>query len=463
VRERIVAGGSVAALVAADALAARGEAVRLLLPERGVGGGFAPIERDGRVLELGVRLLELAYEGVDAASVPPLADYRPAIGGHRPYVPLVDRWVRELLGERVVEVERPRMFFDGAVHDDLYFTTDPLALREALDDGERAAILAEARAARAAAGSDAGLLDPAQAATLAALTTDEASLRNHGPTLHDRLIAPLAGKLVPGGGGRVLATYRRKIWVPLFWPATIAQACNGGQVAFAPSRPFHTVAPNGCCDLVGVLRERLQARGATVETAGRLESVAARADGDVALGFSALGEVSARRPVLGPGPGELFAAIGADYAPEQARSVICWVEARPEDLAWRPSLLNVVDPDVPAVRVSAGGRGAPGTALLTVELRHDVAEADIAEAATRSLARVGLVGPDADLNVVMSAAAPTFALPTADTLEAFERARGALAALGLDALVVGGAADFGADALGEQIVHGLQAAEALGS
>jgi hypothetical protein len=460
VTERVVVGGSVAALVTADALAALGEDVRLLLPERGVGGGFAAIERGGRVLELGVRLLELGYEDADP-TVPPLHDYRPALGAHRRYAPLVERWVLDLLGDRVAEVERPRMFFDGRVVDDLYFTTDPLALREALSMPERAVIAAEAGAARAAAGSDAGLLDPSAAAALAGLSAGEASRRNHGPTFHKRFIAPIADKLVPGGAEDVLATYRRKIWVPLFWPGTLAQACGEGNVAFSPVRPFHTVTPTGCCGLVDAILVRLRERGVRVEVAGRLEQLAAGRDGTVELRFSGAGSIRAEHPVLGSGPAELFTAAGAEYEPAQARSVICWVEALPQDLRWAPSLLNIVDPEIPALRVSSGGRGAAGTHLLTVEMRHDLAQDAIAPAALESLKRTDLLTPGAEVHVVMSAAAPTFPLPTADSVAQFASAQRTLAALQLNAEIVGGAADFGADALGEQIVQGLRAAEVL--
>jgi hypothetical protein len=466
--ERVVVGGSIAALVAADALTAQGESVRLLAPERGVGGGFAPIRREGRVLELGVRLLELTYEGV-GHTPPPLSDYRPGVGAHRPYAPLIEAWVRDLLGERVVEAPRPRMFFDGRIVDDLYFTTDALALREALGEQERATIVAEARAAQAATGSDAGLLDATHSLELAALSADEASLRNHGSTFHDRLIAPIAEKTVPGGGRDVLASMRRKIWIPLFWPATLAQACNGGNVAFRPERPFHTVAPDGCGGIVDALLERIESGGARVQSAGRLESLSSAGAGagaggreeSVELTFSSAGPVSACRPVLGSAPSELFAAIGADYAPTSARSVICWLEAQPEDLAQVPSLLNIVDADIPALRVSCSGRGAPGTQLLTVELRHDLPEEEIAPAAIAALHRTGLLREDADVHVVMSAAAPTFPLPTRENAERFAAAHAALAELDLDAEIVGGASDFGADALGEQIVQGLRAAEAL--
>ena len=58
----VVVGGSVASLVAADALAAAGRSVELHLPESGVGGGFTPITLSGRRLELGARLIELSYD-----------------------------------------------------------------------------------------------------------------------------------------------------------------------------------------------------------------------------------------------------------------------------------------------------------------------------------------------------------------------------------------------------------------
>jgi NAD(P)-binding Rossmann-like domain len=458
--ERIVVGGSIASLVAADELSGRGQRVRLLAPERGLGGGFASIRRDGRVLELGVRFLELAYEGVDDAP-PPLAHYRPGVGAHRPYAALIERWVGELLGERVVEVGRPRMFFDGRMVDDVYFTTDPLALREALGKDERERIVDEAREAGAALGSDAGLLDDAHAHELERISAAEASRRNHGRTFHERVIAPMAEKVVAGGGEGVMAQLRRKIWMPLFWPATLAQACDGGEVAFRPKRPFHTVAPDGCGGLVDALVERIQQRGGQVQSAGRLERVASGADGDVELTFSAVGPVRAWRPVLGSAPGELFGAGGAAYEPDLARSVICWLEASPEDLAEVPSLVNVVDPEIPAVRVSSSGRGAPGTRLLTVEMRHDLLEEEIGRWAIAALHRTGLLREGADAHVAMSAAAATFPLPTRENAERFAHAQAAFAELGLDAEVVGGGTDFGADALGEQIVQGLRAAEAL--
>ena len=69
----VVVGGSVAALVTADAVSAAGPPVELHLPARGVGSGFLPIRHSDRLLELGPRLIELAYafEQASRRRVPP--------------------------------------------------------------------------------------------------------------------------------------------------------------------------------------------------------------------------------------------------------------------------------------------------------------------------------------------------------------------------------------------------------
>src|SRR5829696_310832 len=111
---RVVIGGTPAAMVAVDALGAAGVPVRWLAPERGIGRGFAAMPRDGRTLQLGVRLLELGYE--DDAAPPPLSDYRPATSGHRPFTPLLRAWVEQLAGERLREIAPPRVVLDGMLH-----------------------------------------------------------------------------------------------------------------------------------------------------------------------------------------------------------------------------------------------------------------------------------------------------------------------------------------------------------
>jgi len=450
-----VVGGSVSGLVAADALARAGRDVRLLLPARGVGGGFLPMRRDGRRLELGVRALELGYE--DDAPAPPLDRYAPGVGGHRPYTTLIRDWVRQLVGDRLRDLEAPQMVVDGTRHDDIYFTVDLTGLPAILGPQRTAEVAREAAAARLAHGDDGVLPDPGE------LTLEQASLTNHGPTLHEALIAPIADKFLADGAARTLAMLRRKVWMPLFWPRTVVEACTAAGPAFRPARRFETVGDDGAGAVVEALLDRLRATPrVSIEQCGPLTGARAvrdaRGDTAVDLDIADRGTLRASRPVLATAPRELFGAAGHPYAPERARSVIAWLEA---EIDAPPALTHVVDPANPVVRLSDSGPGSDGrTRVLCVELRHDLAPETIIDAARVGLVDAGLLDAATPLTPVFSGALETFDAPTAATRDAHAAALQHLNAAGLDALVVGGATAPGADAFNEQVVAGLAAAEA---
>jgi hypothetical protein len=458
-REQIVVGGTVAALVAADAIAATGRPVALLAPEHGMGGGFAARRHEGRTLEMGVRLLELSFEGDGPnAAAPPLRDYRPGVGGHRAWAPLVGTWVRELVGDRLREIDRPSMVLDGRRVDDVLFTVDLSSLPVTLNVGERRRMLAEALRALGRTGEDAGLLAPRHAARLEGLTLEQASIINHGRRFHERVIAPLCDKVLPGGGASVAASLRRKAWAPLFYPRTLVQALAGEPIGFRPSRPLHTVTPAGCGAVVDALLDRLRAHpGVTITTTGPLQRIASGERGRVELQFADHPPVIARRPVLAVAPGELMAAAGIPYEVDRVRTVVAWLEADAEAAAAVPELLHVLDAGNPVLRVSRGGAPSdPERALLTVEMRHDVAQEQAAEQAARGLVAAGLMDPGTAIAPVIAMARPTFAVPSRETLMAFAAARASFDALELDVELAGGALDVTADTLNDQILHGLR-------
>ena len=453
---RLVVGGTVAALAAADALAAAGRPVRLLLPQRGVGGGFLPLERGGRRLELGMRVLELHYEGT--GDPPPLAAYRPDDEGHRPFVALVDAWVRDLVGaDAVVPVEEPASWMGGRLGPEVLLSSD-LSRAAELVGTDDARLVAEQAARAALEHGDAGWLAGGESSRLAAVGFDEASLHQHGDRFHELFLAPFTAKIRPGGGADVLASLRRKLWVPLFWPRTVAEAFAGQPVGFVPERPLTVVRPGGMGPVLRALLDRLRERQVPVETYDRLTGVAPEGSA-VRLTFADGREETASRPVLGVSAGELFAAAGAEYAPDRLRSVLAWVGVREDDLGTLPGFVHVLDPDVPAYRVTPGERGDDGVRVVCVELAHDVPAEDAAATAVAVLRATGLLREGAggtDLGVFSG---PTFTDPTAANVARHAAALTAWRDLGADALVVGGAESFGADSFNEQVLQGLHAAE----
>jgi hypothetical protein len=109
------------------------------------------------------------------------------------------------------------------------------------------------------------------------------------------------------------------------------------------------------------------------------------------------------------------------------------------------------------LRVSRGGAGGPGRALLTVELRHDADPDTLDAAAGDGLVAAGLLAGDVAADTVMVARRPTFPVPDRATLTAFATARERFDALGLDVELAGGVLDVTADTLNDQILQGLRA------
>lgn len=447
----VVAGGTIAALVAADAAAAAGAEVELLLPHKNVGGGFVPVRLGERRLERGLRALELHYEGT--GDPPPLEAYDAAGAGHRPFARTVEAYVRELAGEDLVELGRPRLWWRGRLGEELITTCDLSGLRDYLTEEEARTVLAQAT------GSAAGLLDPRHAAALAHTSIASASREQHGAFLHAGLVAPLAAKLRPEGGDDVPASLRRKLWLPLFHPRTLREAAGGGPIGFRPERPFHGIAPGGAGEVVTRLLARLEAAPAvTVRRVDGIAGVAAGpGPGQVQITPAGGPPVLTRTTILALAPGELFAAAGVPYAPDRVHSVLAWAEVADDDVLELPAFVHVADPDVPVFRLSRGEH-RDGRVTVCVELAHDVAKEEAAAAAAAALTRLGIVREGAAVEHIAAFAGSTFTAPTFAGRDAFTQARAAYDALELAALTPGGSEAFGADSLNEQIMQGLQAA-----
>ncbi|MGY1820328.1 hypothetical protein [Geodermatophilus sp. SYSU D00079] len=456
---QVVVGGTVAALAAADALAARGREVRLFLPRKGVGGGFLPLVREGQSLELGMRVLELRYEGVGAP--PPLEEYRPAGEGHRPFVGILDRWVRDLVGDDgLVEIDPPASWLGGRLGPEVLLQSDLTSAAGLVPSGVALRIAQEAAAIAAESGA-AGWLSADAGPTLWRRGFDEASLHQHGRTFHEVFLAPFTAKIRPAGGRDVLAALRRKLWVPLFWPRTVAEAFAGRPVGFVPDRPLTVARPGGVGPVVRALLARLRASTAEVAEVDGLTSITREGAG-VRVEFADGRVESVHRPVLGLSAGDLFRAAGIDHAPARVRSVLAWLAIRESDLTALPGFVHVLDPDVPAYRVTAGALDeATGTRVLCVELAHDVPPDEAGATARRVVERVGLCADGAPVRELAVFAGPTFTDPTADTVERHAAAVRRWDELDVHATVVGGALAHGYDSFNEQVLQGLQAAEQL--
>lgn len=457
----VVVGGSVAALVTADALASRGATVELHLPERGVGGSFVPVVIGERRLDLGPRLIELSYDGAVGAS-PPLSAYRAGPHGHRPYLQLIDALVRDLVGDDLVEVAKPEVSVRGRRSPDYVLTGDLSGLAELVDEATLSVIAAEAGRCVAAEGPH-GLFSPGRDKELWEHRFGHVGVRHTGATFHNSLIEPLAAQILAGGSGSVIAALHRKIWLPLFHPVTVLEAATG-TLSYRPSRAMHTVEGGGMGEVVRRLIDRIRSHPAIrVELSGPLTRIMpGPTPGTVALELGGGAPRIAEAPVVGVGPEELFGAAGASYEPEKVTATMVWVTVSDADAVAVPSTVLSVDAHLGVFRVTESRADAvDGTRTLCCEIDHRRTSKDewpgLVE---RALVALGVVAPTATIDVVAAASRPAFAVPSPENLAKFERSRARVDQLGVSAVVIGGARAFAADSFNEQVVQGLAAAEA---
>lgn len=457
----VVVGGSIAALVATDRLAADGRSVVLHLPERGVGGGFTALEIGGRRLDLGARLIELSYDD-DAGEPPPLDAYRAGPHGHRPYLVLIDDLVRGLAGPDLVELDAPQVSVGGRRCSDYVLSGDLSGLVDVLDVDELSPMAAEA-AARLEIEGPHGVFEPARAGERWERDFDDVGRSHTGDAFHDRLIDPLARKVIPGGSAAVIAGLHRKIWLPLFHPVTAWEACTG-QLSYRPQRAMYSLAGGGMGEVVLRLIERLTAAPeVTIERSGALRAITGGSGSSVVdLAFEDGTAHSATRPIIGVGSDELFAATDVDFASTRVVATMVWLDVAAAEIVDLPSVLFATEPELELFRVTENQADSrPGFRTLCCELDQSCEDPDgWLGAATTSLVALGVLHPGAVPTQVAGASRPAYAAPSFANRAAFEQARAQLDALSLGSIVVGPGSTFGADTFNEQVIQGLASAAA---
>ena len=464
-----VVGNAIASLVAVDALSRSGQTVRWFRPSGPLSGGFQTLQREGRSLELGMRLIELSYESGQAAAeasveeAPPLAEYVPGPHGHRPYLGLVESMIRDLAGDDLFTVEEPSCWVRGVAGKDYVVVGDLIDLPQFTTSADRAQILAESERAVQEVGPH-GLFASAELSDLMNRSFSDVSVRHCGQRLWSRLVEPLVDSIA--GHHDVSAGLHRKVWMPLFHPQTVLEAARG-DLQYRPDRPLYSIKDGG----MGQILSRLEARVASsplvsiVPTApvSAVSKISGNGLAKTEFSFEDGTSLIAANPIVGVEPKALFAAAGISYEPDRAVTSIAWVdtEAGAEQTDVMPSVQWVVDDRIPVHRVTQNRGDLPNTdggRTWIVEMRHDLPASDLDGEAINALEVLGL-GTKGRSNVIASMQVPSFVLPSRSNAQSFDTASAELRDRELPMTIVGGARCFGVDSLNEQIVQGLQAAE----
>lgn len=451
--EHIVVGSTVAAMAAVERIAAAGDPVRWLTTGP-AGGAFAPVTVDGRRLELGLRLIEREYvAGENERPAPPLGEYVPGHAGHRPWMGLVADYLDELMPD-LRPAPTPRISLNGRVAEDFTLTGRLAALTDLLDRRTCDRIADEVTTILTTTGP-AGVLGTRGPA---GMTLDEASLHNHGPLFHRIVVDPIAAALVPGGASTVEATQRHKIWAPLYWPETLAQAAMGRTPDFDPQRQFWTDRHGGMSQVVTALDRRITSSPLVTRLeVGQVTGLTTMGMHTV-MRFASGHEERAVAPMLGTSPSHTFAAAGIPHHADRVAMSVLWIDVE-ERHVHHPAPTTFLDDEV-VFRVcsTAPHTDTSGTPRRTfsVELRH--AAPPDTRRAIRSMIAAGVIADTARPTAVAHRRIPAFAVPSVVNRLTFDQAQADLRDALPASRLLGSLAGHGADPLNEQLFSGLRAA-----
>lgn len=451
-----VVGNTVAALAAAERLAANGHRVDLYCT--GIpGSAFAGVDLDGRLVEAGLRLIEREYvAGENALVPPPLHHHVPGHGGHRRWMGMVEDYLCDLVPD-IQPAPTPQLVLDERRGEDFSLTGRAESVRDFFSPEELATIASQSQAAWDRLGHDAGLLGIRHLYESA--TLESASLANHGELFHRKVVGPLAESLIPDGATLVAADQRHKVWAPLFWPSTLCQAASGRTVDFAPRRRFWTDRLGGMTGVISTLMGRLDdADHVRISRPGRLCSIAEDTS-MVTMAFDGGVRCEATRPIIGVSAGELFRAAGVGYDPSRVEMSLMWAEVE-ERHTTEVAATTLLQAGLDAFRVTPFGvsvdGGGPARRTFCIELRHGATPSTAL--AARALLAAGAVADPSLVNGLGVRSFDAFAVPTHENRVRYEHAHEQMRAALPRLTLIGSAAGYGADPLNEQLFGGLRAA-----
>ena len=433
-----VVGGSIASLAFSLFSARSGRHVDLYVDPGRIGGSFSGIAAGDRRFDLGSRLFELEYEGLDAR---PITAFDPQCDSHRPYVAPVAEFIRNILRDDLRPASTPEMWISGRRTRCVFMTVDLSDLPSVLPASERALVLEQVRL----------ILENSPRSATADQTLCDASLAQHGPRLHKLLIEAICTKQFDGWRS-VLATERRKLWAALFQPRTVFEAFAGLPISFQPHRPFSTTVEGVAHPFVRRLFKAVQEEPQiSIIPAPSLTAFEYDRSGITRLRFGGelQRQVPSQRCVIGVPPESLFAASGIEYAVERIHSSILWVDVAECEIKSVPSTLMVCDPSLNVLRISNAGQ-KQGWQSFAVEFGNALPDLSVA---TTALQQIGLVKEGATVQIAHRISGPAQVAPTLANRMAFETALRSLESF--PGVLLGGARRFGFDGLNDQIIDAL--------
>jgi hypothetical protein len=456
-------------MVAATALARRGQRVLLVNSAKGWGGHFTTINVDGLAFDPGMVLMEFtSYASETCAS---LESYDPNV---RNDVGRFCRAVQEYVGDyqRTHEIPTPQMYFHGKIVDDLLIANSLQSL----------ALLPIAQAVRDDLCNWRESMDPAVHASGKTFAKEyeqldyaAASVANHGRSFHHSLIEPFCRKLLNASSSEVLARYHRVAWLPLFYPETILSFLAGTPQSLPRTRFSH---PDGECvgDLTNRLRLEIEQSTNITTIRDRLEGFSIQSPEQYAVDIANHARFTFERGAWGGPPSELLQITGTVHESEQydrCSITLAFVCIPRKALLREFSVLIVVDESRLVYRVTnqtiCSANHDEDLIRLVAELNPEycaqlidqsVDSIDWSKLIANELLEIGVVKSDTDIAIVaVRSMKRAFTLPTLHNKSVCGAEIAAAQTVAPNLSLIGPSSGFFSTSFNDQIVQGLKLAD----
>jgi len=459
----LLLGNNIAMLVAALELAAKGRRVGLLLDGKSAGGHFAGTRLEGHDFDIGMVLFERA---ASAAQSTDLGDYQPSRRNDSArFAALAAGYLDRHVA--TVRVPTPQVFAAGNRHADFVISNRLDCFSSLADGGAVRRELADASSAHRLHASH-----KVASVEYDSATYEQASLFNHGPTLHGACFEPLCEKILGVPSSSIVARYHRLGWLPLYYPQTLAKAVSGEPDCLA-EYPFWSAAGGFSGELVATMQRALEDSAVEI-IEGAVTALTLETDGYYAVAVQGLAYRS-RHLALGvtqERASQLLQLPATAAVPGVSVAILLGLVHR-DLLVHTASCLFVLDPDYAVYRITDQDACAgldPEWHRISVETNptyfsrlYRATDTDQQQACmVAELVRLKVIADPGAFKVLRHIrAANALPLPTAAAVQ--DAARLAVVLADRPQLeLTGGLLGMGASSLNDQIVQGLRLAEQWG-
>ena len=465
----IVYGGSLAAMVAVDQLAAAGEQVTFVTPSPRLGGRLGGARLGDARFDTGLVIFENG--ALNGGGYPDPTSYDPDVCNDCSRFGMLLARYTESLGLVLERIPRLELWSHGRLIPDFIFDTRLDGVR-ALPDWLQAQATAELTARLASGEHPLHARRKHVEPRYGSLSYETASIANHGAVLHTACFDPFARKVTGRSSADALALHSRDVRLPLFWPEALHDAFRGCD-ALLPDTPFHVVRGGAVSDLVAALAVRLRESSLVRRLVGSARAVHSDGAG-IRLDVDGT-PIRGRHLIWGHDLDDLARLTSAaPVAPvERASMAIVLALVARADIA-NAELGTVIIPEDHALpyRITNQSRnaGVPDESLARISVEWGGADAPDSDDALlalsqSALARIGVTKQDAGFVAHRILRIPgALVLPNAANRDAMLHMRQQVDASGLRILTVAPAAGFAVASLNDQLVQGMRAARlALGA